>query len=187
MCTLDRVFTSYDWDFHFPWATYEVLTRVGSDHNPLLVITEDVRVSHPYMFRFEMTWFTHAEFQEKLMAKWPNRGAEYIQDYWKLVKKHIRTFCKGWGNNVRGQIRREKQILLEELKLVHAMADSNNLSASQWKERYAKESALEHIYAFEEMQWQKRGVRNGFYKEMLILAIFIIKQMGGRRNVSFSH
>jgi hypothetical protein len=55
-------------------------------NNPLLVTTEDVRVSHPYMFRFEMAWFTHEEFQEKLLAKWPDRGNEEIQDYWKKIK-----------------------------------------------------------------------------------------------------
>lgn len=69
MCILGRVFTSFDWDFHYPWSTYEVPTRVGSNHNPLLVTTEDVRVSHPYFFRFEMAWFTHPEFQEKLLAR----------------------------------------------------------------------------------------------------------------------
>jgi hypothetical protein len=81
MCTLDRVFTSYDWDFNYPWATCEVLTRVGSYHNPLLVTIEDVRVSHPYVFIFEMAWFSHTEFIEKLLAKWPNRENEDIQDY----------------------------------------------------------------------------------------------------------
>jgi hypothetical protein len=29
MCTLDRVFTSYDWELFYSWATCEVLTRVG--------------------------------------------------------------------------------------------------------------------------------------------------------------
>jgi hypothetical protein len=100
-----RVFTSYDWDFNYPWSTYEVLTRIGSDHNPLLVTIEDVRMSHPYMFRFEMAWFTNADFQGKLLARWPNREDEDVQDYWKRVKKHIRTFCKGWGNNIRGQLK----------------------------------------------------------------------------------
>lgn len=97
MCTLDRVFTSFDWEFHYPWTTCESLTRVGSDHNPLLVIIEDVRVSHPYVFRFEMAWFTLPDFKDKLLAKWPEREYEEVQNYWKRVKKHIRTFCKGWG------------------------------------------------------------------------------------------
>jgi hypothetical protein len=138
MCTLDRVFTSYDWDFNYPWATCEVLTRVGSDHNPLLVTIEDVRVSHPYVFIFEMAWFSHTEFIEKLLAKWPNRENEDIQDYWKRVKKHIRTFCKGWGSNVRGQLRKENKSLMEEIKLIDAKAEEEYLNAAQWNERYTK-------------------------------------------------
>lgn len=123
MSMIDRVFTSYDWDFHFPWATYEILTRVGSDHNPILVTTDDTRVSHPYTFKFEMAWFTHGDFQEKLLAKWPERGNEDIQDYCKRIKKHIRAFCKGWGSNLRGQMRRDKQVLLEELKAIDGKAE----------------------------------------------------------------
>lgn len=157
MCTLDRDFTSYDWDFTYPWATCEVLTRIGSNHNPLLVITEDVRVSHPYIFRFEMVWFLNIEFQEKLIAKWPKRGIEDIQDYWKNVKKYIRTFCKGWGNNLRGHMRREKRELMDEIRMLDAKAETGSLDVVQWGDRYAKEQALEQIYAFEEMQWQKRG------------------------------
>lgn len=157
MSTLDRVFTSFDWDFLFHWATCESLTRVGSDHSPLLVNTEDVRVSHPFVFRHEMAWFTYADFQEKLLAKWPSRNTDNIQDYWRMIKKHIRTFSKGWGNNIRGQIRRDKQSLMEDIKKIDVEADNSMLSAAQWRERYAKESALEQIYAFEEIQWQKRG------------------------------
>jgi hypothetical protein len=54
MCTLDRVFTSFDLDLYYPWATCEVLTRVGLDYNPLLIRTEDTRVRQPYVFRFKM-------------------------------------------------------------------------------------------------------------------------------------
>lgn len=180
MCTLDRVFTSYDWDFHFPWATCEALTRVGSDHNPILVNTEDARVSHPYVFRFEMAWFFQDEFQEKLLGRWLDRRNDGGQDYWKRVKTHIRTFCKGWGNNVRGQLRRDKLFLMDELRKIDAKAENDTLDIAQWRDRYAKGRALEQIYAFEETQWQKRG-ENGFYREMLTLDIFTIKLMGGKK------
>jgi hypothetical protein len=138
MSTLDRVFTSHDWDFLYPWATCEVLPRVGSDHNYLLVTTEDTRVSHPYMFRFEMAWFTQEEFQDKLIARWPNKGNDDVQDFWKRIKKHIRTFGKGWGNNVRGQLRRDKQSLMEELKRIDAKAETETLNSAQWRDRYEK-------------------------------------------------
>jgi len=100
-----------------------------------------------------MAWFTHSEFQEKMLARWPNREDEDVQDYWKRVKKHIRTFCKGWGNNIRGPLRREKTTLMEEIKLLDAAAKINTLNAAQWNERYEKERALEQIYSFEEIQW----------------------------------
>jgi hypothetical protein len=57
-------------------------------------------------------------------------------------KKHIRTFCKGWGNNVRGQLRKDKQSLMEELKLIDVQAEDDILNTTQWKDRYAKEKGF---------------------------------------------
>lgn len=45
MCVLDRVFVSSDWDEKFPVTTYVSLVRVGSDHCPIIVDTEDRRVN----------------------------------------------------------------------------------------------------------------------------------------------
>ena len=39
MCNLDRVLVSTDWEEKFPTATLTALTRVGSDHSPLLLDT----------------------------------------------------------------------------------------------------------------------------------------------------
>jgi hypothetical protein len=90
------------------------------------------------MFRFEMAWFTQEEFQDKLIARWPNKGNDDVQDFWKRIKKHIRTFGKGWGNNVRGQLRRDKQSLMEELKRIDAKAETETLNSAQWRDRYEK-------------------------------------------------
>jgi len=39
MCNLDRVLVSTDWEEKFPTTTLTALTRVGSDHSPLLLDT----------------------------------------------------------------------------------------------------------------------------------------------------
>lgn len=58
MCVLDRVFSSADWDQHYPLTTCHAGTRVGSDHCPIFVNTEDSRVKQQHQFRFEMAWLT---------------------------------------------------------------------------------------------------------------------------------
>ena len=49
MAVLDRVFVSNDWEGRFPLATTRSLTRVGSNHNPLLVETESEVLDLPYL------------------------------------------------------------------------------------------------------------------------------------------
>lgn len=54
-------------------------------------------------------------------------------------------------------MRREKATLLNKLRELDRMADRGGLSNAQWAARYKVEEQLEHIYAMEEVQWQKRG------------------------------
>jgi hypothetical protein len=79
-----------------------------------------------------------------------------VQDYWKLVKNSVRQFCKGWSANLNGQMRREKATFLNKLRELDRMADRGGLSNAQWAARYEVEEQLEHTYAMEEVQWQKK-------------------------------
>jgi hypothetical protein len=81
MAVLDRVFLSFDWEIQFPLAIAQSLTRIGSDHNPLLVETDcevNVRSS---IFRFENAWLLQEGFAEWVVNKWPQRRKRYILDH----------------------------------------------------------------------------------------------------------
>lgn len=73
MAVLDRVFISEDWEEHFPLATARSLTRVGSDHNPLLVETNSGGNIRSSIFRFENAWLNQEGFKESVIQKWPHR------------------------------------------------------------------------------------------------------------------
>lgn len=73
MAVLDRVFISEDWEEHFPLVMARSLTRVGSDHNPLLVETESGGSIRSSIFRFENAWLNHEGFREWVIQKWPQR------------------------------------------------------------------------------------------------------------------
>jgi hypothetical protein len=109
------------------------------------------------------------------------RGNGDVQEFWKRIKKHIRTFGKGWDNNVRGQLRRDKQSLMEELKRVDAKAETDTLSSAQWRDRYGKERALEQIYAFKEIQWKKRGGERWLLQEDANTGYFHNKANGRKK------
>jgi hypothetical protein len=94
MSVLDRVLMSPSWEQFYKRSSCETLTRVGSDHCPLLVITEDHRFKQHHYFRFEMAWLTQEGFRERVVANWPERGGKNVQDFWRELKTDTRRFCK---------------------------------------------------------------------------------------------
>jgi hypothetical protein len=74
MFVLDRIFVSPEWEQHYRLATCESLTRVGSNHCPIILLTKDERVRLKYQFRFEASWLLREGFRDQLLSKWPQGG-----------------------------------------------------------------------------------------------------------------
>jgi hypothetical protein len=157
MSVLDRVLVCPRWDQWYKKASCETLTRVSSDHCPLIVNTEDHRFKHTHSFCFETAWLTQEGFRDLVISNWPKRDGQNIQDYWKEIKTATQIFCKGWGANFNSQIKKDRRSLLEKIREVDKEAEIGSLSESQWQQRYEWERHLEGIYRFEEIQWQIRS------------------------------
>lgn len=81
MVMLDRVFVSSDWEGHFRLVSASSLTRVGSDHNPILFKMDDEEYIRPNIFRFEAAWCLQEGFKEWVISKWSIRIKQYILDH----------------------------------------------------------------------------------------------------------
>jgi exonuclease III len=68
MSVLDRVLVCPRWEKFYRKAFCESLTRVGSDHSPIIVNTEDHRFKQQHNFRFEMAWLTQEGFRDTIIA-----------------------------------------------------------------------------------------------------------------------
>jgi endonuclease/exonuclease/phosphatase family metal-dependent hydrolase len=71
MAVLDRVFVSNEWEIQFPLVTTRSLTRVGSDHNPLLMETDCADNARSTIFRFDAAWLSQEGFRDWVNIKWP--------------------------------------------------------------------------------------------------------------------
>ena len=67
---LDRVLVSPEWDLRCPLASLRAITRIGSDHVPLLLSSSDERPSIPPRFRFETFWLSQTGFVEAVGTRW---------------------------------------------------------------------------------------------------------------------
>ncbi|XP_073361214.1 uncharacterized protein [Aegilops tauschii subsp. strangulata] len=148
---LDRVFAYPEWDIRCPLASLWAITRIGSDHVPLLLSSEDERPPLRPRFRFETFWLRQPGFTAVVVARWreardaPHRALSAV-DSWHFCAERSRQFMKGWGANVGRDICERKKALLEGIQALDLRADAAGLSADEWMLRYDLEDQLMVIY-----------------------------------------
>ena len=151
---LDRVFVSIPWEYHYNLVTVYSATRVGSGHHALVVSLVEEAPKPCRHFRFDPIWLTHEDFKCWVIGKWPLRFKMNCLDHWHVVSHKMRSVMKGCSANFESGMRKHKhQLLLRLERLLDLEADINGLSSQQWRERYAVEKELQHIYSVEEIYW----------------------------------
>jgi hypothetical protein len=90
MSVLDRFFVSRHWEQKYPKVHVRSLIRVRSDHRPILLDDGTNQLRRRGTFKFEKAWISNLDFKKRILEKWPIRGDEGIQDYWKRMKKQLR-------------------------------------------------------------------------------------------------
>jgi hypothetical protein len=157
MCVLDRVLVCSTFNSRYGEASCETITRVGSDHNPLVVNTADNRFRQKGNFRFEMYWLDQQGFREMVLSKWPMRGDHSIQDFWKDMKAATRKFCRGWGTNNQSQLKKDKKFILGKIEELDREAEQRDSSITHWQMRYNLEAELEKKYTIEELHLKRQS------------------------------
>jgi NurA-like 5'-3' nuclease len=85
-----------------------------------------------------------------LIEKWPKRGAENAQDFWKRMMKELRQLSKGMRANLDGEMKRKKSSLLLKMERLDKKADQQSIEGEEWKLRYKLERDLEEVLNYEE-------------------------------------
>jgi hypothetical protein len=112
MSNIDRVLVTTDWEAKFPMCSLTSLTRIGLDHNPIM-LNLGGGYSRMSRFFFERQWNKMEGFDSLVMEKWRGFKAKcppeaYSLDAWHGILANMRRFLKGWGQNVRGEYRRKR-------------------------------------------------------------------------------
>ena len=154
---LDRVFVNNAWEDKYPLVTAQVCTRIGSDHNPIIVDTGGRPSKMPTYFKFDPTWLTQEGFRNWVTDRWPVRLKAGSRDHWHVISGILHRAMKGWGANFGSNLRKHKQQLLLEIDAIDREANFTDLPPTTWEHRYKLERELIEIYTAEEIYWQKRG------------------------------
>jgi hypothetical protein len=161
-CVLDRVFVSPTWEAAFPLCSLSSITRIGSDHNPLLLSSGEDTPTRQSRFFFQSWWLQVPGFGDSLAGKLsdflsnygPHRGSI---DLWQFAARHARTFLKGWGANLGKERREFKASLLAQVADLDKLADQSGLDEEGWALRYHLEDQLVWLDKVEEEYWRQRS------------------------------
>jgi endonuclease/exonuclease/phosphatase family metal-dependent hydrolase len=89
---LDRGLANVDWRMNFPEAFVEVLCRLHSDHNPLLIRFGGLPLARGQQpFRFEAAWIDHLDYEKLVKIYWQLRN-QNITSTLNNVKENSITF-----------------------------------------------------------------------------------------------
>ena len=156
---------SVEWEVAFPLCSLHAITRIGSDHSPLLLSSGGGATPRSNRFHFEDFWLSQPGFVEAVRQKWdlavatPPRAYNAV-DIWHHCAKVVRQFMLGWGVNLGAEVRKNKADILAQIQTLDVVADSTGLSADGWLQRYALENSLMEIYKGEEIFWRQRSRQN---------------------------
>lgn len=132
MAVLDRVFASTNMEVHFPRLNIKNLSRLGSDHVPILV---DFGLHHelrPFLFCFEKWWIQRDDFPDIVKKVWKSScPCSDPIDAWKFKLRLMRRKIKGWAWNTNAEIKRKKSALLEEFDILDVFSEHNQLNDSE--------------------------------------------------------
>ncbi|KAF7831394.1 uncharacterized protein G2W53_013727 [Senna tora] len=115
---LDRVLCNQNWRTTFSDASSRCLTRINSDHHPLLVSMEEIGANNQNRpFRFENCWMQHEDFTAFLKQEW-NQTSDLNT---KILK--LQNSLKTWNKDVFGDISKRKKRLLNRINGIQVAID----------------------------------------------------------------
>ena len=139
--------------------TVHALTRVGSDHTPLLIDSgTQAHHGNKSNVSFELSWFRQEGFRDLIAREW----SSYVDgnspvEIWQNKIRCLRQFLRGWAKNLSGEYKKQKQKLLLLIEELDIKAETYPLSV---EERAAKKDADDYIARLrrdEEAKWAQRA------------------------------
>ena len=158
---LDRILISEDWENMFPLTTLRTIAREMSDHNPLLLCTDQERVRKTKPFCFENDWLKHQDFVPKIKEIWERqiRCANAV-DRWCIKINRVKKFLKRWGQSRRGHNKKYRSILQEELLTLEKLEESDSLPRHLQERKTFIQTEMHRLLEEEEAYWHKRSNMN---------------------------
>ena len=113
---LDRFLVNEEWDCHFSGSRQCVLSRLVSDHFPILLEGGGLRRG-PSPFRFENMWLKVESFKDLLRSWWEGDNFNGTESFILVEKlKVVKSKLKEWNIDVFGRVKYRKNLALDQME-----------------------------------------------------------------------
>jgi hypothetical protein len=114
---LDRILVNKEWEALFPTSHVYKIPRAMSDHNPLILFTQQVLRNRMREFRFELSWIKDTDFIVRVQRIWEEhtRDVRFLDKIQFKLKK-VKKFIKGWGYIRAGACMQKKKEIWRRLR-----------------------------------------------------------------------
>ncbi|XP_050242398.1 uncharacterized protein LOC126691394 [Quercus robur] len=151
-CRLDRVWANPDWKSYFPEANVTHLSRVNSDHYPLLLnLCPNLTNTSNRPFRFQPMWLSHNDFPAIFRQSWAGMEDNLVGAITRFTHK-----AQTWNKEIFGNIfARKRQIMARLLGAQRAIANNPNSFLINLQEQLSGE--YNEILQLEEELWAMKS------------------------------
>ncbi|XP_050365473.1 uncharacterized protein LOC126784002 [Argentina anserina] len=174
---LDRALINNDWLLRWPDTNLTHLSRLGSDHNPLLLATDCGKKRWRPNFKFESSWADDPDAEHIIEGCWSNGPGRAPNLSWEINLKRCRSSLTKWSRKKFPICNR--MVIKEYLEELDDLQTNKSISSTDRQAEIS--SKINEIWGREEQYWKQRsriqwlqadwgqalqGVRGGITREM---------------------
>jgi hypothetical protein len=154
---IDRFLLSSGWEERFPDMVQRRLSRVLSDHFPIMLVCGETRRVGGY-FKFENMWLQHEGFVDEVKGWW--QSYQFVGDPSNVLARKLKALkgdLRRWNNEVFGHVEKKKKDLLEEIRELDRLEEERDLDEEEKRKKLWLPMELERILLCEEISWRQKS------------------------------
>ncbi|KAH0751395.1 hypothetical protein KY285_004543 [Solanum tuberosum] len=154
---IDRFLYSSQWDEAFTQIKQNLLPRIGSDHNPIMLDCGELNSNKSY-FKFEQWWLRVDGFADKIKEWWLSFNINGTGSYILATKlKMLKQKLKEWRMTHRNDWKHKKEEILHQLAEMEKTQELRLLSEDELLQKVHLAMEFEEVAKQEEIAWRQRS------------------------------